>query len=193
MKEILSAITSIGLFVAGFTLVENAESGLFYDIKCGIFSKNYETECEKKNEETINKTTATNEARHPKLQHHKIMNDPLFNEKFRTLIKNKGAAERQNKTKRQKNHAKKEKEKEKIHPLTPISIYENTYFNEIPTSPSPTISNDNVYVEGYFRKDGTYVRGHYRSSPDKSFNNNWSTKGNYNPYTGKKGYKKRKK
>ena len=46
-----------------------------------------------------------------------------------------------------------------------------------------------VYVKGYYRKDGTYVPGHYRSSPDGNPWNNWSTKGNVNPYTGKKGYK----
>lgn len=40
-----------------------------------------------------------------------------------------------------------------------------------------------VYVRGYYRKDGTYVRPHYRSSPDGNPYNNWSTKGNINPYT----------
>lgn len=43
------------------------------------------------------------------------------------------------------------------------------------------------YVNGYTRKDGTYVQGHIRSSPDKSYNNNYSTQGNYNPYSGKQG------
>ncbi len=46
-----------------------------------------------------------------------------------------------------------------------------------------------VRVRGYYRKDGTYVRPHYRSRPDGNIYNNWSTKGNYNPYTGKKGTK----
>lgn len=44
-----------------------------------------------------------------------------------------------------------------------------------------------VRVRGYFRKDGTYVQPHYRSSPDGNFYNNWSTQGNINPYTGKEG------
>lgn len=44
-----------------------------------------------------------------------------------------------------------------------------------------------VYVRGYVRKDGTYVQPHYRSAPDGKFHNNWSTKGNVNPYTGKPG------
>ena len=44
-----------------------------------------------------------------------------------------------------------------------------------------------VKVRGYTRKDGTYVKPHYRSDPDGIFSNNWSTKGNINPYTGKRG------
>lgn len=44
-----------------------------------------------------------------------------------------------------------------------------------------------VKVMGYYRKNGTYVSSHYRSNPDRSRVNNWSAKGNYNPYTGKKG------
>lgn len=46
-----------------------------------------------------------------------------------------------------------------------------------------------VRVKGYYRKNGTYVAPHYRSSPDSSRANNWSTKGNVNPYTGKPGTK----
>lgn len=44
-------------------------------------------------------------------------------------------------------------------------------------------TND-VWVNGYWRSNGTYVQGHYRSSPDGVFENNWTTKGNRNPYTG---------
>ena len=46
-----------------------------------------------------------------------------------------------------------------------------------------------TYVRGYYRNNGTYVQPHYRSSPDSSILNNWSTKGNINPYTGKEGTK----
>lgn len=42
-----------------------------------------------------------------------------------------------------------------------------------------------VDVRGYFRRDGTYVRPHYRSVPDGNPYNNWSYPGNVNPYTGK--------
>jgi len=44
-----------------------------------------------------------------------------------------------------------------------------------------------TYVNGYYRKDGTYVQGHYRSSQNNTKSDNYSTKGNYNPYTGKNG------
>ncbi|WP_211219513.1 hypothetical protein [Desulfovibrio aminophilus] len=46
-----------------------------------------------------------------------------------------------------------------------------------------------VHVNGYYRKDGTYVQPHMRSAPDGNPYNNWSTKGNVNPYTGQPGYK----
>jgi len=42
-------------------------------------------------------------------------------------------------------------------------------------------------VRGHVRKDGTYVAPHRQSNPDKSFNNNWSTNPNTNPYIGKQG------
>lgn len=43
------------------------------------------------------------------------------------------------------------------------------------------------YVPGYFRADGTYVQGYYRTAPDHSRYNNYSTRGNVNPYTGRAG------
>lgn len=42
-----------------------------------------------------------------------------------------------------------------------------------------------TWVNGYTKSNGTFVQGHYRSSPDNNIYNNWSTKGNVNPYTGK--------
>ena len=51
---------------------------------------------------------------------------------------------------------------------------------------APAFAGD-VYVQGYTRKDGTYVQPHYRTAPDSTINNNWSTQGNVNPYTGQAG------
>ena len=44
-----------------------------------------------------------------------------------------------------------------------------------------------VYVQGYFKSDGTYVQPHYRSAPNSTTLDNWSTRGNVNPYTGQRG------
>jgi hypothetical protein len=50
-------------------------------------------------------------------------------------------------------------------------------------------SDGSVHVNGYYRSNGTYVTPHYRSAPDGDFSNNWSTKGNINPYTREEGTK----
>lgn len=52
-----------------------------------------------------------------------------------------------------------------------------------------SIANADVAVNGYYRSNGTYVQPHYRSDPNGTPNDNWSTKGNVNPYTGQPGYK----
>ena len=54
---------------------------------------------------------------------------------------------------------------------------------------APNSSFSQSYVNGYTRSNGTYVQGHYRSSPNSTQRDNYSTKGNYNPYTGKRGSK----
>jgi len=60
--------------------------------------------------------------------------------------------------------------------LTPFVIY------------SQQKSSTDVYVKEYVRKDGTKVRAHHRSAPNSTKNDNFSTRGNTNPYTGKKGW-----
>ncbi|MFZ2303294.1 MAG: hypothetical protein WAV98_00705 [Minisyncoccia bacterium] len=45
-----------------------------------------------------------------------------------------------------------------------------------------------VRVKGYVKPStGTYVAPHYKTSPNRTKADNYSTKGNYNPYSGKKG------
>ena len=52
-----------------------------------------------------------------------------------------------------------------------------------------TQTNPNhVRVEGYYRSNGTYVKPHYRTAPNSTNRDNFSTLGNVNPYTGKSGY-----
>ena len=47
-----------------------------------------------------------------------------------------------------------------------------------------------IRVRGYYKPStGRYVMPYYRTSPNRTKWDNWSTKGNINPFTGKKGYK----
>lgn len=50
-----------------------------------------------------------------------------------------------------------------------------------------TFAQSEVWVNGYTRSNGTYVQGYYRTAPDYTINNNWSTVGNVNPHTGRAG------
>lgn len=43
-------------------------------------------------------------------------------------------------------------------------------------------------VKGYTTKRGTYVQPYYRSNKNTTKFDNYSTRGNVNPYNGKKGY-----
>jgi hypothetical protein len=50
-----------------------------------------------------------------------------------------------------------------------------------------TYAQSPVHVKGYTKSNGTYVDAHYRTAPNETINDNWSTKPNVNPYTGKVG------
>ena len=56
-------------------------------------------------------------------------------------------------------------------------------------SQSSSRSAGSVRVRGYKKRNGTYVKPHYRTAPNATKSDNWSTKGNVNPYTGKPGTK----
>ena len=47
------------------------------------------------------------------------------------------------------------------------------------------------YQQGYTRKDGTYVQGHYKTSNNGTNHDNYSTRGNVNSYTGSYGSRAR--
>jgi hypothetical protein len=53
----------------------------------------------------------------------------------------------------------------------------------------PSYSSD-VYVNGYTRSNGAYVKPHYRTAPNDTEYDNYSTYPNINPYTGKQGTKR---
>lgn len=44
------------------------------------------------------------------------------------------------------------------------------------------------WVDGYYRNDGTYVKGHYKTAKNDTNADNFSTEGNTNPYTGELGW-----
>ena len=52
---------------------------------------------------------------------------------------------------------------------------------------SVTYGQRHVKVRGYYR-NGTYVRPYYRTAPNSTNRDNFSTRGNVNPYTGKRGW-----
>ena len=47
---------------------------------------------------------------------------------------------------------------------------------------------NHVRVSGYTRKDGTYVQPYFRTAPNYTNRDNFSTQGNVNPYTGEAGW-----
>lgn len=46
---------------------------------------------------------------------------------------------------------------------------------------------ETTHTKGYVKKDGTYVAPHYKTAPNSTKTDNYSSKPNVNPYTGKKG------
>lgn len=52
-----------------------------------------------------------------------------------------------------------------------------------------SIMNLDEYVNGYYDSRGNYVQGYYRTDPNETRNDNYSHKGNTNPYTGQRGSK----
>jgi len=53
---------------------------------------------------------------------------------------------------------------------------------------SASVEAKTIRVKSYYKPStGTYVMPSYRTSPNKTKLDNYSTKGNYNPYSGKSG------
>ena len=48
-------------------------------------------------------------------------------------------------------------------------------------------------VNGYVKKNGTYVQPHHATNPNQTQKDNWSSKPNVNPYNGKPGTKEAQK
>jgi hypothetical protein len=72
----------------------------------------------------------------------------------------------------------------------------NSSFPRIPAQSPKTTAATTVAkkgsdksVRGYTKKNGTHVQAYKRTAPNTTAKDNFSTKGNVNPYTGKKGTK----
>lgn len=65
-----------------------------------------------------------------------------------------------------------------------LAVFLMTIFAAAPIS----VEARTTRARGYYKPStGAYVAPHYKTTPNKSKFDNFSTKGNYNPYTGKKG------
>jgi hypothetical protein len=50
------------------------------------------------------------------------------------------------------------------------------------------VNPNHLWVDGYYKSDGTYIHGHYRTAPNQTNRDNFTTKPNINPYNGRKGF-----
>lgn len=56
---------------------------------------------------------------------------------------------------------------------------------------SQSRSSRDVSVDGYYRRNGTYVAPYIRTAPNQTRDDNYSTRGNINPYTLQEGRQRR--
>jgi hypothetical protein len=54
---------------------------------------------------------------------------------------------------------------------------------------TPVFAQRTVRVRPSVTRQGVYRQPHVRTTPDRTQRNNWSSKPNVNPYTGKSGHK----
>ncbi len=65
-----------------------------------------------------------------------------------------------------------------------LAVCLTAFINEVKSQVNPS----STYVSGYKRADGTYVNGYYKTTPNTTNRDNYTTKPNVNPYTGTSGY-----
>lgn len=56
-------------------------------------------------------------------------------------------------------------------------------------SSSSSSSSEVTSVQGYVKSNGAYVSGYTKTYPNHTMRDNYSSTNNYNPYTGKTGYR----
>jgi hypothetical protein len=54
---------------------------------------------------------------------------------------------------------------------------------------SSSVNYNSTFVDSYTRSDGTFVQSHYKSMPNDTNWDNYSTIGNINPFTGTEGHR----
>jgi hypothetical protein len=67
--------------------------------------------------------------------------------------------------------------------------YQSTQYQYQSTQTTQQTNPNVIHVEGYQKSNSTYVQPHDRTAPNETNHDNWSTKPNVNPETGKKGTK----
>jgi hypothetical protein len=66
--------------------------------------------------------------------------------------------------------------------------YGSSNSNPYGSAPGNGYTNPNSHaVDGYVRSNGTYVAPSHATNPNSTRSDNYGTKGNVNPYTGKSG------
>lgn len=80
-----------------------------------------------------------------------------------------------------------------IKSITFLASFAVVLFSPLAHSKSPYAgkqgSSSTTPVQGYTKKDGAYVAPYQRTAPNGTQRDNWSSKPNVNPYTGKEGTK----
>ena len=77
-----------------------------------------------------------------------------------------------------------------VNQLIQLALLGCLLVSPLANSKSPYAGNPSTTtVHGYTKKDGTVVAPYQRTSPNGTQRDNWSSKPNVNPYTGKEGTK----
>lgn len=63
------------------------------------------------------------------------------------------------------------------------------FFTAFLIASANSFAQSTINVQGYTTSNGTYVSSHNRTAPNNTANDNYSTIGNTNPYTGSDGTK----
>jgi hypothetical protein len=71
------------------------------------------------------------------------------------------------------------------------SVPSVTYSVPKVTYSTPNVNYNTTSVSGYYRSNGTHVQSHVRTMPNSTNWDNFSTRGNSNPFTGSTGYRAR--